>query len=252
MPSVCSWCAARATGSGNYVSTSAPATTISATARSYNDFGLFTVDEQIGADVADMFNYLTGYGRPLNYRRVLTAPNMLRDGIIAEIERTVEAHREGRSARIAMKMNALVDGRCIRALYAASQAGVKVDSNVRGICCLRLAAGDPREHPGRLDRRAAALLTGIYTRARRRADRLHRLGRPDAAQPRPSRRAGGADLRSPSPGGPARHARTCLRRQPELLGLHGDGAWTCRAALPGERPCNMQLELDSISSPAED
>ncbi len=115
-------------GTGNYHS---------ATARLYTDFGLFTTDEQIGADVADMFNYLTGYGRPLHYRKVLMAPNHLREGIIAEIERTVEAHSQGTPARIAMKMNALVDGRCIRALYAASQAGVQVDLNVRGICCLR-------------------------------------------------------------------------------------------------------------------
>jgi polyphosphate kinase len=115
-------------GTGNYHS---------ATARLYTDFGLFTTDEQIGADVADMFNYLTGYGRPLHYRKVLTAPNQLRDGILAEIERTVTAHTDGSPARIAMKMNSLVDGRCIRALYAASQAGVKIDLNVRGICCLR-------------------------------------------------------------------------------------------------------------------
>jgi polyphosphate kinase len=115
-------------GTGNYHS---------ATARLYTDFGLFTTDEQIGADVADMFNYLTGYGRPLHYRKVLMAPNSLRDGIIEEIERTIAAHSESSPARIAMKMNALVDGRCIRALYRASQAGVKVDLNVRGICCLR-------------------------------------------------------------------------------------------------------------------
>jgi polyphosphate kinase len=115
-------------GTGNYHS---------ATARLYTDFGLFTTDEQIGADVADMFNYLTGYGRPLHYRKVLMAPNKLRDGIIDEIERTTAAHSESSPARIAMKMNALVDGRCIRALYRASQAGVKVDLNVRGICCLR-------------------------------------------------------------------------------------------------------------------
>ena len=70
-------------GTGNYHS---------ATARLYTDFGLFTTDEQIGADVADMFNYLTGYGRPLHYRKVLTAPNQLRDGIIDQIERTIAAH----------------------------------------------------------------------------------------------------------------------------------------------------------------
>jgi polyphosphate kinase len=115
-------------GTGNYHS---------ATARLYTDFGLFTTDEQIGADVADMFNYLTGYGRPLHYRKVLIAPAYLRDGIIEQIERTIAAHSEERPARIAMKMNSLVDGRCIRALYAASRAGVRVDLNVRGICCLR-------------------------------------------------------------------------------------------------------------------
>ncbi len=115
-------------GTGNYHST---------TARLYTDFGLFTTDEQIGADVADMFNYLTGFGRPLHYRKVLIAPAQLRDGLLAEIERTVAAHSPEHPARILMKMNALVDGRCIRALYAASRAGVRVDLNVRGICCLR-------------------------------------------------------------------------------------------------------------------
>jgi polyphosphate kinase len=106
------------------------------TARLYTDFGLFTCDEQIGADVADMFNFLTGYARPRRYRRVLVAPNFLRDAIIGEIERTVGAHEDGRPARIALKMNSLVDRRCIRALYQASQAGVPIDLNIRGICCL--------------------------------------------------------------------------------------------------------------------
>lgn len=115
-------------GTGNYHS---------ATARLYTDFGLFTTDEEIGADVADMFNNLTGYGRPLRYRKLLIAPAHLRDGIIEEIERTAAAHTPEQPARIAMKMNALVDGRCIRALYRASMAGVKIDLNVRGICCLR-------------------------------------------------------------------------------------------------------------------
>jgi polyphosphate kinase len=106
------------------------------TARLYTDFGLFTCREDLGADVGDMFNFLTGFARPRRYRKVLVAPTFLRDAIIAEIEDTVAAHREGERARIALKMNALVDRRVIRALYRASQAGVPVDLNIRGICCL--------------------------------------------------------------------------------------------------------------------
>jgi polyphosphate kinase len=124
-------------GTGNYHST---------TARLYTDYGLFTTDEAIGADVADMFNYLTGFARPLRYRRVLVAPKFLRDGILGEIERTIEGHSDDSPARIAMKMNSLVDGRCIRALYRASQAGVRVDLNVRGICCLRPGLPDVSEN----------------------------------------------------------------------------------------------------------
>jgi polyphosphate kinase len=115
-------------GTGNYHS---------ATARLYTDFGLFTTDEDIGRDVAEMFNNLTGYGRPLRYRKTLVAPAHLREGLIAEIDATIAAHTPESPGRIAMKMNALVDGHCIRALYRASMAGVKVDLNVRGICCLR-------------------------------------------------------------------------------------------------------------------
>jgi polyphosphate kinase len=107
------------------------------TARLYTDLGLFTADEEIGADVAEMFNFLTGYGRPAEYRKVLVSPTTMRDRILGEITETVEAHRAGEAARIALKMNSLVDAACIRALYEASQAGVRVDLNVRGICCLR-------------------------------------------------------------------------------------------------------------------
>ena len=115
-------------GTGNYNPT---------TARLYTDFGLFTRDEEIGADVADMFNQLTGFARPAGSRRVLIAPAHMRDGIIAEIDRTIAARQAGHDARIAMKMNSLVDKRCIRALYRASQAGVPIELNIRGICCLR-------------------------------------------------------------------------------------------------------------------
>jgi polyphosphate kinase len=107
------------------------------TARLYTDFGLFTCDEEIGADVADMFNFLTGLARPEGYRKVIIAPNGMREAIIEEVDRTIAAHERGEAARIRLKMNSLVDRRIIRALYRASRAGVRVDLNVRGICCLR-------------------------------------------------------------------------------------------------------------------
>jgi polyphosphate kinase len=107
------------------------------TARLYTDFGLLTCDEQLGNDVADMFNFLTGFARPRGYRKVLVAPAHMRQGIVAEIEKTIAAQAQGKPARIRMKMNSLVDKECIRALYRASQAGVQVEINVRGICCLK-------------------------------------------------------------------------------------------------------------------
>ncbi len=115
-------------GTGNYNPT---------TARLYTDLGLFTADAEIGSDVAEMFNFITGYGRPADYRKVLVSPTTMRKRINEEIEQTIEAKRRGEPARIAMKMNALVDARKIQALYRASQAGVRVDLNIRGISCLR-------------------------------------------------------------------------------------------------------------------
>jgi polyphosphate kinase len=105
-------------------------------ARLYEDFGLFTTDYELGEEVANLFNTLTGYGHPVRERKVLIAPGSLRTGLIEEIERTIAAHEAGQEARIVMKMNALVDRRCIQALYRASRAGVPVDLIVRGICCL--------------------------------------------------------------------------------------------------------------------
>ena len=115
-------------GTGNYNPT---------TARLYTDLGLFTADPEIGADVAEMFNFLTGYGRPAEYRKVLVSPTTMRERFIGEIEATIDAHGAGEEAWIGLKMNALVDAGCIQALYEASRAGVRVDLNVRGVCCLR-------------------------------------------------------------------------------------------------------------------
>ncbi len=107
------------------------------TARLYTDFGLFTAEPEVGADLAEMFNYLTGYSRPRGYRKVLVAPFNFQQGILHEIERTIESHSPDQPARVRMKMNALLDAPSIRALYRASQAGVRVELSVRGICALR-------------------------------------------------------------------------------------------------------------------
>ena len=84
----------------------------------------------------NLFNTLTGYGHPERQEEVLVAPGSMREPLLEEIERTIAAHKAGEPARIVMKMNALVDQRCIEALYRASQAGVPIELNVRGICCL--------------------------------------------------------------------------------------------------------------------
>jgi polyphosphate kinase len=107
------------------------------TARLYEDFGLFTTDRDLAADVAELFNSLTGAARSPEYRKAIVAPDHMRSWFLNEVKRTIEAHQQGHGARIVLKLNSLVDARCIRALYEASQAGVPVDINVRGICCLR-------------------------------------------------------------------------------------------------------------------
>ena len=110
------------------------------TARLYEDVGLLTASPEIGADLTDLFNSLTGYSRKFTYRKLLVAPHGVRTGIIERIEREVAAHREGADARIRLKANALVDEQVIDALYRASQAGVPVEVVVRGICALRPGA----------------------------------------------------------------------------------------------------------------
>jgi polyphosphate kinase len=107
------------------------------TARLYTDVGLLSCDEELGADLTDLFNSLTGYARGGRYRKLMVAPNGLREQVVGLIERTAERHSSRRPGRIVLQMNSLVDAACIRALYAASQAGVEVDLVVRGICRLR-------------------------------------------------------------------------------------------------------------------
>ncbi len=107
------------------------------TANVYEDIGLFTCDEAIGADASDLFNYLTGYSTREEYRKLLVAPVNLRQRFEALIRQEIEHHKAGRGGYMLFKMNSLVDKPMIRLLYEASQAGVKIDLIVRGMCCLR-------------------------------------------------------------------------------------------------------------------
>jgi polyphosphate kinase len=115
-------------GTGNYNSK---------TAKLYTDLGLLSCQKDLGADLTDLFNFLTGYSRQKSYRKLLVAPVNLRDRMVAMILREIEHCQKGGTGRIIAKMNAIVDPKIITTLYEASQAGVQIDLIVRGICCLR-------------------------------------------------------------------------------------------------------------------
>jgi polyphosphate kinase len=124
-------------GTGNYNAV---------TARSYEDFGLFTADEDIAADVADLFNHLTGFGRPGQFRKLLVAPFTLRERLIEEIRLVAAAAEAGKKARVRIKVNGLTHPEMIDELYAASEAGARIDLLVRGVCSLRPGVAGLSEH----------------------------------------------------------------------------------------------------------
>jgi polyphosphate kinase len=124
-------------GTGNYNAV---------TARTYEDYGLFTADEDIAADVADLFNHLTGFGRPGEFRKLLVAPFTLRDRLIEEIRLVAGAAEAGKKARIRIKVNGLTHPQVIDELYAASSAGAKIELLVRGVCSLRPGVPELSEH----------------------------------------------------------------------------------------------------------
>ena len=115
-------------GTGNYNAS---------TARIYEDVGLFTADEEISADVADLFNYVTGFGRPQRFRKLLVAPFTMRARLVEEIRGVAAAAAAGKPTRIRLKLNALVDPTIVEELYAASKAGVPIEIQARSICMLR-------------------------------------------------------------------------------------------------------------------
>jgi polyphosphate kinase len=124
-------------GTGNYNAV---------TARSYEDFGLFTADEEIADDIADLFNHLTGFGRPASFRKLLVAPYTLRERLTEEIRTVAEAAAAGKKARIRIKVNGLTHPQVIDELYAASEAGARIDLLVRGVCSLRPGVAGLSEH----------------------------------------------------------------------------------------------------------
>ncbi|BAU08905.1 polyphosphate kinase 1 [Fischerella sp. NIES-3754] len=112
------------------------------TAKLYTDLGLLSCREELGADLTDLFNYLTGYSCQNYYRKLLVSPVTMRDRMIALIRREIEHSQNGEKGRIIAKMNSLVDPQIIATLYEASQAGVEIDLIIRGICCLRPGVPD--------------------------------------------------------------------------------------------------------------
>ena len=156
------------------------------TARIYEDIGILTADPEIGADVADLFNHLTGYGREIRYSKLLVAPDQLRPGLEALIDNEIASGR----GRMILKMNSLVDVRMTEKLYEASQAGVDIDLIIRGQCSLKPGIPDSS------DRIRVRSIIGRYlehsastTSERRRPGRagdLYRVRRPDEPQPQPA------------------------------------------------------------------
>jgi polyphosphate kinase len=215
------------------------------TARDYEDIGLFTADEEIAGDVADLFNYLTGFGRPQRFRRLLVAPFALRARLIEEIHLVTQAAKGGKQARIRIKTNALNDDDIINALYDASQAGAEIDVVSRSICAL---------HPG---------IEGLSERIRVRSVVGRFLEHSRAfildAGDRSTFLIGSADLMSrnldnrveivvPVQDARARQRMTAifdalLADNTHSWGLRSDGTWRRMRPKKGDRPSSAQASL---------
>ena len=191
-------------GTGNYNAS---------TARLYEDVGLFTADEDIAADVADLFNYVTGFGRPQRFRKLIVAPFTMRSRIVEEIRRVATAAAEGQKTRIRLKTNALVDPTIVEELYAAS-AGRRPGRDPRPLDlhaparCRGPLGDDPRP----LDRRPLPRAQpDLLVRGGGQGDRLLRQRRPHAAQPRPAHRGPRPGRGRPCPCGGRRDPRQRVR-----------------------------------------
>ncbi len=227
-------------GTGNYNAV---------TARQYTDLGFFTCDTDIGEDVVDLFNSISGYSMKQDYRKLLVAPVNLRAGVLERIEREAACHGREGGGHLVFKLNALVDKECIQALYRASQKGVRVDLQVRGICCLRPGVkglsenitvtsivGRFLEHPRIFYFRNGGpgeILLGSADLMPRNLDRrveiLFPVEDPGLA----------ASIRD-------RILRPHLQDSAKARLLLADGAYCRVRPLPGERPREAQLEMTAI------
>jgi polyphosphate kinase len=220
-------------GSGNYHASNASA---------YEDLSLFTADEDIAADVADVFNAVTGHISPTVFRKLLVSPWFLREGLLHEIERVAQAAAAGELARIRLKVNALVDPEIVEALYTASGAGATVEAVTRGMCVLRPGA------PGLSERITVRSVLGPFLEHSRvlsfqTGDRLSTwIGSADLMPRNLDRR-----VEVLAPVEDAR-LRTRIARVLDALladtrfawGLGPDGSWSRIVAAPGEEPTSAQ------------
>ena len=223
-------------GTGNYHA---------GTAHLYTDFGLFTADDRITSEIADLFNQLTGYSKPEDYETVLVAPQNLRERIVEQIHLTIAAHSPEQPARIAMKMNSLVDPACIRALYRASQAGVKVELNVRGACCLRPGVSGVSENI-----RVVSIVGRFLEHSRiyafeREGETFVFMGSADLM---PRNLDSRVELVVPVLDPAARDQvhdtlERCLADTENAWDLKADGTWHHRRVQPGEERRDVQAEL---------
>ena len=215
------------------------------TSRIYTDFGLFTCDSDLAADLTDLFNVLTGFGVPAGYRKLIAAPGGMRDRFMALIAREIEHARAGRVARIRAKMNSLVDPGLIGALYEASREGVDVDLVVRGICCLRPGV------PGVSERIRVISVVGRYLEHSR-AFCFENGGSPEVF-------IGSADwmprnldrrIEAVAPLEDSAHRQTVLqvlemmwKDNQQAWELRADGSYVLRAPADGEPPFSAQAAL---------
>ncbi len=211
------------------------------TARLYTDLGVLSADADLGADLTDLFNFLTGYARQDTYRQLLVAPYSLRDRIVELIAREVLVHSPERPGLIRLKLNSLIDAELISELYAASQAGVRVDIVCRGICGLR------PQIPGVSDRIGVVSIVGRFlehARILQFGDDFW-IGSADW-MPRNLDRRVEAMIPVTDPA-QREELRTVLDLQlaDNVLAwtLAGDGTWTRRRPQDGEEPRNSQDQL---------